>query len=146
MDKKYLLIFLLALPSTTVSANALDDAEKIVFEWNVTPPAATRSAYFKSASSLLTLSHKKVTSEEMLALKQDKLRYYQAQLEAGEIEQKDLWPLAESLTKARRTASTDSQAYNVALETISREWGGEQWWLVMDLLAEYTNASRSERP
>lgn len=146
MDKKYLLIFLLALPLTTVSANALDDAEKIVFEWNDTPPAATRSAFFKSVSSLVTLSQKKVTSEEMLALKQDKLRYYQAQLEAGEIEQKELWPLAEKLTKARRTATNNSQAYNVALETISREWGGEQWWLVMDLLAEYTNASRSERP
>lgn len=142
----FLLVSVTALLGKPVMANALDDAEKIIFEWNDSPPEATRSLFFKSVSSLLTLSQKMVTSKELVEFQQDKLRYYQAKIEAGEIEQKDLWPLAGSLTKARRTASTDSQAYNVALEIISREWGGEQWWLVMDLLAEYTNASRSERP
>ncbi|CAG0906158.1 unnamed protein product [Cyprideis torosa] len=97
-------------------------------------------------TDLTELSRKAQASNELVELQQDKLRYYQAQLEQGEIEQKDLWPLAEALTKARRTASQNHQAYNVALETISREWGGEQWWLVMDLLAEYTNASRLEQP
>lgn len=132
--------------SQALFANALEDAEKVIFDWSDSPPTASRSTFFKSVTKLTELSRKAQASNELVELQQDKLRYYQAQLEQGEIEQKDLWPLVEALTKAHRTASQNHQAYNVALETISREWGGEQWWLVMDLLAEYTNASRSERP
>ncbi|MCP4001689.1 MAG: hypothetical protein GY727_12330, partial [Gammaproteobacteria bacterium] len=118
----------------------------VVFQWNSEPPISSKSVFFDSVSKLVELAQKSNATAEMVHLHKDKLTYFRELLESGELEQKELWPLAENLTKAKRDAKNDLHTYNVALESMAREWGGDQWWLLMDLLEEYTNVKRPLLP
>lgn len=115
--------------------------------------AEARSAWLSARESVLAAFLAAVTGLEELALAtreadtmsdfwRDRLEYQQRQVEEGIVEPDTLWPVAESMQRAEILHGQKQQALASRQEAIAREYGGQQWMTLRDLLAEHVKPSR----
>jgi hypothetical protein len=93
--------------------------------------------FVQAAAELRALADQQAAVAEMAALQVDKLRYFDEQEKAAQIEAAALWPHTEGAKTAEHAARRAALAFDVALETTARKYGGDRWKKLRGLLAGY---------
>lgn len=107
---------------------------------------ASRDGVLKAfLAAVAELEAQAVTSHEASTMRdfwRDRLEYQQRQVEEGISEPESLWSVAESMQRADLAYAQHEQTIAALQERIAREYGGEQWMTLRDLLVEYANQNR----
>jgi hypothetical protein len=99
--------------------------------------SAVTTAFMVAVGELETLSAAAQEAEIMRDFYRDQLAYRQRQVEEGISEPDTLWSIAETAQRAELSHTQAHQALEAAQERIAREYGGEQWTMLRDLLAAH---------
>lgn len=95
------------------------------------------TGFFSSISELEALTLELAEAERMRAFRRDRLEYQRRQVEEGIAEPDSLWPVAEAMELADLDYAERQAKQQALSERIAREFGGEQWMTLRDLLAEH---------
>jgi outer membrane protein TolC len=96
--------------------------------------------FVQAAAELRTLADQQAATTETAELLRDKLKYYDEQEKAAQIDAAALWPQAEAAKSAEQAARKAALAFALALETTARKYGGDQWKKLKALLAGYAKS------
>lgn len=95
------------------------------------------TGFLVSVSELEALALELAEAERMRDFRRDRLEYQRRQVEEGIAEPDSLWPVAEAMELADLDYAERQAKQQALSERIAREFGGEQWTTLRDLLAEH---------
>jgi outer membrane protein TolC len=108
--------------------------------------AVTRDAvlreFVQAAAELRALAEQHAAAIENAELARDRLKYFSEAEKAGQIEPAALWPHAEAAKGAEQAARKSALAFETALDTTARKYGGDQWKKLKALLAEHAKSRK----
>ena len=100
------------------------------------------TGFLASVAELEAISFELHEAERMRAFRRDRLEYQQRQVEEGIAEPDTLWPVAEAMEQADLVYAERLRRSEAMRERIAREFGGEQWTTLRDVLAEHVRQMR----
>lgn len=95
------------------------------------------TGFLASVSELEALALELAEAERMRDFRRDRLEYQRRQVEEGIAEPDTLWPVAEAMEVADMAYAQRQAKQQTLGERIAREFGGEQWTTLQDLLGEH---------
>ncbi len=95
-------------------------------------------SFLASVKSLLIAHQTHKAADSDYRLKRDKLEYYKQSLKEGLLASPaELWEFADAAKTSENTAFSAKVAYQTELKTVSRQYGGNQWQELEQLLVAH---------
>ena len=95
-------------------------------------------SFLASVKSLLITHQTHKAADSDYRLKRDKLEYYKQSLKEGLLASPaELWEFADAAKTSENTAFSAKVAYQTELKTVSRQYGGNQWQELEQLLVAH---------
>jgi len=97
-----------------------------------------RAAFLSDIELLGTQAAKVRKLETMRRFYRDRLEYRKQQVDEGMAEADELWPEAERMQQVEFDYQAEQGGLQIMRERIAREYGGERWMQLRDLLVAHT--------